>query len=150
MREIEFRGRANNKWLYGYFIQALDIENKPLKNCIIENMANFDVSNGRLKQDYYEIELETLGQYTGVKDKNGTKIFEGDIVKVLTEPQNTNYATINDYGVVEYNEKTAEYVVSFCHIRFDDEDFLGNFRDGDCEVFGNIYDSPELLEGDDE
>lgn len=138
MREILFRGKVADEpdeWVQGYLRDADTI----FQQTRHEKSKCCDYG-------FFSVKPETVGQYTGICDKKGKKIFEGDIVRVLTEPQNTNYAKINDCGVIEYKEETTEYVISFCHIRFDDEDFLGNFRNGMCEVIGNIHDNPELLE----
>ena len=130
MREILFRGKANDKWIYGYFIQALDMDNTPKKSCIIENMSNFSVVDGKLKQDYYAVSLETIGQYTGLTDKNGTKIFEGDIVKV-----NNKYIDIVIYasGCFCMDRQIINY-----EFTYQDSKSL--------EVIGNIYDNPGLVE----
>ena len=116
MREIEFRGKnSNNEWLYGYLTKQVG------NDCyIIEG------------NDYFGGVIEnTIGQYTGLKDKNGTKIFEGDIL----------WDAINEeYGVVEYFENAFILVVDNVMYR-EIEDFEAR------EVAGNIYDNPELLNG---
>ena len=138
MRDILFRGKSNNKWVYGYFIQALDIENKPLKNCIIENMSDVNVVDGKVKQDYYEIELSSLGQYTRLIDKNGTKIFDGDILvfcKGATYPIKVYWDGLGWKFL--RNGKRIDDAFE-CNI-------ISHIQE--CEVIGNIYDNPELLEG---
>lgn len=91
--------------------------------------------------DTIEVVPETVGQYTGLKDKNGTRIFEGDIVKYRPE-----YWCEPMLSVVEYCADKWNYPA------FDlkDHDYEANglqcaHEEGCCEVVGNIYDNPELL-----
>ena len=84
------------------------------------------------------VEPETVGQFTGLTDKNGTKIFEEDIVEGL------DYDEENGFGVV-YWEDGAFFVgnSSWCGT------FCENYNGIDFEVIGNIHDNPELIGGAD-
>mgnify|MGYP000997845440 CR=1 FL=1 len=94
----------------------------------------------RMEHDVYK-EYENLMQYTGLKDKNGVDIYEGDILKI----EGAYFRkTIRENMVVEYDESRAWFgVLDVLHTvslnNFDCED--------DVEVIGNIYENPELLEG---
>lgn len=87
---------------------------------------------------------ETVGQYTGLTDKNGTKIFEGDIVKYKnTDGIKVNGVALTIIGKVNYNEKNASFAI-------DGKDKIGAkhydyFPIKNIEVIGNIHDNPELL-----
>jgi uncharacterized phage protein (TIGR01671 family) len=117
MREILFRGKhqQNNEWVYGFYY--LDCPHK-----------NPRIIDG--DRTVYVIP-ETVGQYTGVKDKNGVKIFEGDIV---------------EWVWFECEGKRVEDVVFALGGFFlcNDSDSIGHYRDS-LRVIGNIHDSPELL-----
>ena len=124
MREILFREKTDAKWVYG------DI---------------WHLNDGRvtIRKDGelfpYEIIPETVGQYTGLKDKNGKKIFEGDIV--LDEQSGYNYFIkwFPEYTCFALANKNG-------HIEFGCDE-LEIFLD-DLVVSGNIHDNPELLKGE--
>lgn len=153
MREIKFRAKDyTGEWRYGYLIQGVDIENKPIKNFIIENTSEVNILNKGLLQKYYEIDFETLGQYTGLKDTNGKEIYEGDIIKMHYFFDNYDPTT---FGVFEdESEITGEIVFDLDGFRVIDKDDekrelpLSIIQEPveELEVLGNIYDNPELLE----
>ncbi len=124
MREILFRGKReyNGEWVEGHLFQNLygDYEIRECK--IYDN--DFYI-------DDYVIIPETIGQYTGLTDKNGKKIFEGDIVK-------------DCYGEVElcyYHEEKYRLIFDATHFIRELEVANGV----ECEVIGNIHDNPELI-----
>lgn len=128
MREILFRGKRvyNGEWLAGDLL-ANKYERPNI--CPIGDV------------NCYPVIPETVGQYTGMKDKNGEKIFEGDIVK---------YSTTCEIFTVAWHGSFAEFVISELQkpnkaTRGSKNMYLVNRY---CEVIGNIYDNPELLKGE--
>lgn len=122
MREILFRGKFGNEWKYGY----LTIEPRGL--AIKEPYVN-------AASNIWHIDTKTVGQYTGLNDKNGNKIFEGDIVDFSDRSDG------DGYGVVRYDENETEF-------EFESDNIcrsLGSYYPKNIEVIGNIYDNPELL-----
>lgn len=129
MREILFRGKCfhTEEWVEGYLgievpdelvIQQFSYDEYFKSNCI----------------DQYSVKPETIGQYTGLTDKNGTKIFEGDICWF--------------YGGDYYSRLWEQNAIVAITDMTDDEQthYLNNAEY--CEVIGNIHDNPELLKGD--
>ena len=78
-----------------------------------------------------------LMQYTGLHDKNGKEIYEGDILKVY-------YKGMSEVGYVEYDNDYCEYKI----IINTDKDYFSLWKSIDLEKIGNIYDNPELLGGE--
>ena len=138
MREILFRGKRidSGEWVYGTMYKiAIDI------NPFILTAGKSGCS--------YQVDEETVGQYTGLKDKNGKRIFEWDILHI---------AKIAD-GLGGYYQPPLDYPVNVV-VKWDlcawmwetlckDKRYI-SFPDAwchyECEVIGNVHDNPELLE----
>ena len=152
-RKIEFRGKRieDGKWIYGYYWYVEEHYANP-----IENKTHFIKSKNNGID--YKIDIETLGQYTGLKDKHENKIYEGDIIlsqEFRNKPFSKNYKSKRLIGVVEYYERKhnagkqvyeSGYKVRF--IKDDEKSFYncGSWSDFyDCEILGNIYDNKDLL-----
>lgn len=89
----------------------------------------------------FEVILETVGEYTGLTDKNGKKIFEGDVIKTKKYGKVIMYSNINDYDVFKVVYQPAVYRLENRQRGFNLVD-----RGFDYEVIGNIHDTLELLE----
>lgn len=138
MREILFRGKRldNDKWVEGNFIFSSDSD-KEYKTIIIPT-TNSDMFVDRTDKDlgfenWHKVNPETIGQYTGLKDVNGNKIFEGDIME--TSISGLKYHV----GVVEFSD------ASFGLKCTNWDAFFLCFVAGNYKIIGNIYDNPELL-----
>lgn len=138
MREILFRGKSlrNNAWEYGIAV-PLTFNGCITDRIVIVKNYNYD-EIGCYSIDVEEIDPNTLGQYTGLLDKNGSKIFEGDVIF-------KKYITFVDRFLVVFQEGAFGYVESkgHCSISFNDNE--QGFYTETYEIIGNIYDNPELL-----
>lgn len=125
MREYLFRGKRldNGEWVYGY--GAIDNE-----------ILTLDFAKGIVR---VECVPETVGQFTGLTDKNGRKIFEGDVLSY------SNPKPFRDFiAVVSFNDGCFDLVN-------DSRDYRDYLKCHTCNytgnVIGNSWDNPELLEG---
>ena len=141
MREILSRGkRVDND--EGEFVYGIPVEGEPLlgmgKRTYIITKPGVQWVDGvyMTYDECIEVDPSTVSQFTGLTDRNGVKIFEGDVIEYTDG--------CNDWlGAVKYDSDDAQFVVRF--IGGDVESF-DNLYSVDCEVIGNIYDNPELLE----
>ena len=145
MREILFRGKRtdNGEWVEGYYYKA--------KYCRTDDELCDYITVPHPKEynepsSHYIVNPETVGQYTGLKDKNGTKIFEGDIMLVpYIDP--IFKCTWNDTSPCE------GAIVKYCNGMFYVEYIESGDKltlpamDGYMKIIGNIYDNLELLGG---
>lgn len=135
MREILFRGKRldNGEWIQGDIVQF------PVHGVvrIVEQEPSYKDA---------EVDSDTVGQYTGLTDKNGKKIFEGDILKIYPD---CDYC--EDYSISTVYSYNGVLCVDY---RGDDFDstalgFINDVNDdADFEIIGNIYDNPELVGGE--
>ena len=126
IREVIFRGKRtdNGEWIEGSLL-GIDWCDKP---------STYSIAPNTPVSVFYSVIPETVGQYTGLTDKNGTKIFEGDILTIENE---------GVYAAIKYNESNAAFYVE----DEDHEDYLGEAWGTDVVIIGNIFDNPELLKG---
>jgi uncharacterized phage protein (TIGR01671 family) len=142
MREILFRGKTEQgEWVYGGWFKT-DNENYIITNC--DNIPIFDLWNFA---EY--VITETVGQFTGLTDRNGKKIFEGDIV--VTRYPKGDICSIGDvqfdsgvfgaeWTAVKENKAMVGSWGQPHNLRRFYDDIIKNI-----EIIGNIHDNPELL-----
>ena len=128
MREILFRGKLtdDSKWVYGCLLDKI----YGAVPAIMSEQSVDDAFN--LEFEYDHVQEKTVGQYTGMKDKNGKRIFEGDILK------------FSDCGIYPVWWDADFFTFGSCW--FSDFDPLYKYDRNKIEVIGNIHDNPELLE----
>jgi uncharacterized phage protein (TIGR01671 family) len=149
MREIKFRGRRldNGKWESG------DLLENQGRNFIYHATSEStieDNDDGHIVVVAVEVDPATVGQYTGLKDKNGKKIYEGDIINWLMHRMDrTGYI---EEGRVEFRTNEQATVVINKFTTKDGRESVRNILNclNDLKVIGNIHDNPELMKGGDQ
>ena len=141
MREILFRGKRcdNGEWAQGYYIRA---DHHWHNHGIHKDWITLGASaNGGwfALHNKYAVKAETIGQFTGLTDNNGKKIFEGDIIEWFAQGESER----PDFGYIEYDEQSFAWRV--CWQKYD-PDFMEGMQQEYISVIGNIHDNPELLE----
>lgn len=164
MRELIFRGKRldNGEWVQGRSILTL-ITGQPeeLKVYIPQSGELFSAEEGKttgnlfsINGTFYKVDPKTIGQYTGLKDENGTLIFEGDIIEFedLGEEgweykEGFNFTNRAKVTLENYRVELTDWY-SDNSARLDEmNEYWDAFVDGFefCEVIGNCHDNPELL-----
>lgn len=153
---FKFRAKLKgmDKWIYGAYLKMLPYQPNPIgkikpleteyKHLIItEGSADWGMPRGI---EAYEVIPETVGQSTGLKDKNGRLIYEGDIISVKIRTQDVfnveEYYSENYKGEIIFKE--GEIAIRVIDTKKQPIS-LYYYANG-CEVIGNIYENPELLE----
>ena len=126
MRIVKFRGKRvdNGEWVYGSLI-----EDKYIVGIVIDWEEHYFNT-----EYWWRVIPETVGQFTGLLDKNGKEIYEGDIVREHA----------NDYTPIYQNGIYMAYNVDKINDPYVSTQFNVIWRN-DCEVIGNIHDNPELM-----
>ena len=127
-REIKFRGKCtdNGEWVAGSLLQD------DYGNCMIVGFIDHH-------EIWYSVSPETVGQFTGLRDRNGEDIYEGDILHIGSSKKGKPVAYSNEYAAFG--------------IQYPDRDFfpfahdLQDISETCYEVIGNIPDNPELMKG---
>lgn len=144
MREILFRGKRkeNGKWIYGSLVPK-ETNSYADGFLIIDGALNYDeLDDYQPSFSTYDVVSETVGQYTGLTDKNGTKIFEGDILK-RKHKELVNHSQKMTVNYIPYKACFSAVDIGGGNVTFI-SDYINNKYE--LEVIGNIHDNPELLE----
>lgn len=147
MREIEFRGKCldSGTWVYGSLFNNIwrkSADGSRVCYIFADDMLDDDNGCGDSWEDFasvadqYEVDPATVGQYTGMKDKNGKKVFEGDVMRFTTE-----------FGETVTSE--VAFMDGYFYVQGEaDDDIYGIIyavEAMNAEVLGNIHDKPCLL-----
>ena len=134
---IMFRAKTEDgKWVYGAYVSknwypTVEDGDDEISGVVVEesNIISYDE-----ECLWHKVIPETVGQYTGLIDKNGKKIFEGDVVKLAL-------MDCAEIGVIKFNDIMCRFMF------YDKCGGYGIDNTCDFEVIGNIHDNPELLKG---
>ena len=142
MKKILFRGREINtgKWAYGNYYYAARNQKTPYYITWNGEDALGDFGDRYNPVTNVIVELETIGQYIGLKDTSGVKIFEGDI---LIGDVSDNPGSQKLIGVVDYEESAL--IMRIPNRKNQQIQKVGPRNFTNYKVIGNIHDNPELL-----
>ena len=152
MRDYIFHGKRvdNGEWVEGSLLIDPDLE-----QYFIFGFDYYTADYALQREEFtYQVIPESVGQYTGMKDKNGRKIFEGDLVRCqerFDRPYSDKRKSKRHIGVVKYQVRgshfdyAAEWIVEVKDYGKFVHGAWGDFYD--CEVIGTVFENADLLEG---
>lgn len=161
-REILFKAKRkdNGKWVEGYYIYHIKRTICPFGDSVkpedeqhVIMQDGFSDWNMPRNTVVYEIDPNTLCQFTGLADKNGQRIWENDILRGYQYPYRSD-GNDNYFAEVTWFENCPAFGIytfknpksNVCGISEGNTEFMENWNSEDWEVIGNIFDNPELLE----
>ena len=164
-RDIKFRGKELHigEWVYGTYVYTDNNTNNPFGNVIKGNHQIVSYSSGDWNMGgwaFIEIDPETLGQYTGLKDKDGNEIYEGDIVE-LTIPDGSTRRFVVEFverdrrelrPLDDFEQETENIIeINGWGFNWNGYKLFPSVIDGKpdyerMKVVGNIYENPDLIE----
>ena len=145
IREIKFRGQITDtsEWIYGNYVKARRTSLDGGCKSIIYDESNLPL----------EVKHETVGQYIGLKDKDGNKIYEGDILFFENVFDSGEYGSPDEdncTGLVTVKEGHTYFRFPYKNKKGYEDQLLGDYDfdwdSGECVVIGNIYQNPKNLD----
>ena len=131
MRKIKFRGwdKINEKWVYGYLVKSKYHRSQPILYSFIHTPHQKKYNK---PSTIIMVDANSIGQYTGLKDKNGIEIYEGDIIQHFIFPNDNTYIVVFD-----------DYSCAFMLENKYGRDMLSRAKN--IEIIGNIHENKEML-----
>ena len=143
MREIKFRGKRldNGEWVYGSFVQATEHTAIVIYETVVQEVITHEPR-------YFDVDPETIGQFTGIKDMDGKKIYEGDVVTIREHEKGTNFGGVVLYAykpiLIHRGCKRIEGAWVASRNGKHEGHHIGPWRYG-TTVIGNIHDNGDLI-----
>jgi len=150
VREYEFRGKriSNGEWIYGLLIKSISRKYTIQREVTDHKFLITDL-----------VDIETVGEYTGLKDKEGKKIFEGDILKLNNNTEDLVEVKFGQFGVIDVETESVvdnalgwyskviptdeiSKLEPYCFDMPLTEWYISNCS---CEIIDNIYENKELM-----
>jgi len=145
-RTIKFRGKRidNGEWVYGSLINNAFDESAYIFT--IEHDENFDCWEDIREVNFFEVDPETVGQYTGLRDKNVVEICIGDILATSNDNADLDIWDEFFYGYTLVKEKEGQLGIAFSNWVVENSEKESVYDMAFVIVVGNLFDNPDLLE----